>query len=353
MQPRRNIEAIDLFCGIGGLSYGLKQAGIDVKAGLDLDSSCKYAYEQNVKAKFIEADIATYDIKQLKKHYAPNSTKILVGCAPCQPFSHYSRKNQNKQIDKRWNLISYFVDAVKILNPEIVSMENVIGLIKTDVFDEFKKSLLGLGYTVSYSIVNCSDYGLPQRRKRLVFIASKFGILNLLDPADFTNKTYRTVRDAIGGLEPIGNGEYSSKDYLHKSSNLSDLNIKRLKASKPGGTWRDWPKSLIANCHKKARGAKFLSVYSRMEWDKQSPTITTQFLGFSRGRFGHPEQNRTLTLREGAILQGFPADYEFVKKGEEVKSTVIGRHIGNAVPVSLGNLIGKSSIEHTEGFYNA
>ena len=346
MALRKSIEAIDLFCGIGGLSYGLKKAKIVVRAGLDVDASCKYAYEKNVQAKFIEADIANYDMTQLKGYYSKNSIKVLVGCAPCQPFSTHSRKIKNKKIDKRWNLINSFLDAAKELNPDIISMENVPGLIKTDVFDKFKNNLISLGYTIKYKTINCSKYGLPQHRRRLVFLASKFGTLELLDPSDITNKTHKTVRDAIGKLEPIEAGEQSSTDYLHKSSELSELNLKRIKASKLGGTWHDWPKELIANCHKKPSGKEFMSVYSRMEWDKPSPTITTQFLGFSKGRFGHPEQNRALSLREGAILQGFPPSYEFGKKGEKLKSTVIGRLIGNAVPVNLGTVIGKSIIKH-------
>lgn len=344
----QKIEAIDLFCGIGGLSYGLKCAGIDIKAGLDNDSFCKYAYEQNIGASFIEEDIAQFDFKTLKDFYSEGSTRVLVGCAPCQPFSPHTQKSKNKEFDKRWNLLACFTKAVEIIKPHVISMENVPGLVKTDVFSTFERTLKNLGYETSYEVVNCSEYGLPQHRKRLVFLASKFGTAKLTEPNNITKKTRRTVRDAIGSLDPIKDGKHSPLDCLHKSSKLSELNLKRIKASKPGGTWHDWPKELVADCHKKTSGEKFIRVYSRMEWDKPSPTITTQFVGFSHGRFGHPEQNRALSLREGAILQGFPKEYKFTKEGEEPKNTIIGRLIGNAVPVDLGRVIGESIIKHLE-----
>jgi len=154
------------------------------------------------------------------------------------------------------------------------------------------------------------------------------------------------VRDAISHLPPIGAGEVCESDRMHQSSMLSPINLQRIRSSKPGGTWRDWQSGIVANCHKKSTGRTYPSVYGRMGWDKPAPTITTQFYGFGNGRFGHPEQNRAISLREGAILQSFPDDYAFARDDEPILKKSIGRLIGNAVPVKLGEAIGKSILYH-------
>jgi DNA (cytosine-5)-methyltransferase 1 len=176
-------------------------------------------------------------------------------------------------------------------------------------------------------------------------MASKFGPVELISPEDF-GRARQTVKDAIFKLPPIKAGMNHPDDPLHLSSSLSPLNMKRMKKSKPGGTWRDWPENLIADCHKKRSGKTFPSVYGRMTWDDPAPTITTEFFGFGNGRFGHPKQNRAISLREGAILQSFPPEYQFVAPGEKVCLKAIGRLIGNAVPVTLGEVIGESLFLH-------
>jgi DNA (cytosine-5)-methyltransferase 1 len=186
---------------------------------------------------------------------------------------------------------------------------------------------------------------LPQSRKRLVLLASRLGDISLLSPAKL-NVKLQTVKDAISKLPPIRAGEIHANDPLHQSATLSKLNNLRIKKSRPGGTWKDWPKELVAECHKKNSGKTYVGVYARMEWDKPSPTMTTQFFGFGNGRFGHPEQDRAISLREGAIFQGFPIDYKFIQDGEPISKGKIGKMIGNAVPVKLGEVIGKSIIEH-------
>jgi DNA (cytosine-5)-methyltransferase 1 len=146
------------------------------------------------------------------------------------------------------------------------------------------------------------------------------------------------VRKTIAYLEPLAAGEKSKTDKLHLCSKLSNLNLKRIRAAKPGGTWRDWPPELIAKCHTKKTGKSYPSVYGRMEWDKPSPTITTQCFGFGNGRFRHPEQDRAITLREAALLQTFPANYQFIDPNENLVAIPIGRLIGNAVPINLEKL---------------
>lgn len=340
-----SIAGIDLFCGVGGLTHGLIKSGIKIRAGIDLDSSCKYAYEINNKATFISANIAQITGKEIKQYWKQNEVKILVGCAPCQPFSTHSNKVKGKENGEKWNLLNEFVRLVRETNPDIISMENVTNLANKQIFKDFVSNLEDLKYEVKCQNVYCPDYGIPQKRRRLVLLASRFGKIELISPTHKKDK-YKTVRDAIGHLEPIESGEKSKIDSLHFTTKLTDINVKRIKSSVPNGTWEDWDKSLWLNCHKKETGKTYKSVYGRMSWDEPAPTITTQFYNYGTGRFGHPEQNRALTIREASILQSFPSNYKFVEKGKDALLTKIGTHIGNAVPVNLGFAIGKSIIKH-------
>ena len=229
--------------------------------------------------------------------------------------------------------------------PEIVSMENVPNLINEKVFKDFISTLQERGYYIDFNVVYCPDYGVPQHRKRLVLLASRLGEISLIPPL-YSPSNYLTVRDAISHLPAINAGEVSGEDALHRSSALSALNLRRIEQSVQGGTWRDWDADLRLSCHQRKSGKTFPSVYGRMSWDKPSPTITTQFYGYGNGRFGHPEQNRAISLREGAILQSFPDDYIFIDEEHPAKKREIGTHIGNAVPVELGRAIGMSIQGH-------
>ena len=348
----KKIEAIDLFCGIGGLTCGLRQARfngskIHVLAGLDNDVACQYSYEKNNKAQFIAGDITDYDFTKLKKLYSNDSIRVLVGCAPCQPFSAHSYKYKNNSSDTRWNLINYFIKAVKILNPHVISMENVRGITRTDVFGKFVEDLKKLGYQITDKIVNCSDYGIPQNRSRLVLLGSKLGKI-AISQKTHSKENYMTVGDIIKSLPNIKSGETSTYDPVHRCRKLMPINLKRIKQSKPKGTWHDWDESLLPECYKRQSGQTFCSVYGRMSWDSISPTITTQFYAYGSGRFGHPSQHRAISLREGALLQTFPIDYDF---GEKITFSTLGRHIGNAVPPKLGKVIGNVVLKHLEETY--
>lgn len=341
-----NISAIDLFCGIGGLSYGLKKAGIKVKVGIDQDSSCKYAYSTNNKADFIAEDITKLKGTDLNdKYWKEDQIKVLVGCAPCQPFSTHSNKIKGKEKTVKWNLLNEFLRLVEETQPDIVSMENVPNLSNKNIFKEFQSSLEQMGFHVSSQNVYCPDFGMPQKRRRLVLLASKYGQIELIPKTKTPNK-YKTTKQAIGHLPKLRNGQKSKDDSLHFTTRLSNKNLQRIKASKPNGSWLDWDIDLRLECHKKSTGSTYKSVYGRMSWDEPSPTITTQFYNFGTGRFGHPEQNRALTIREAALLQTFPRNYKFFKNKEDIALTKIGVHIGNAVPVDLGFVIGKSIMEH-------
>ena len=345
------INAVDLFCGVGGLTYGIQQAGINVVAGYDIDAKSKFAYEYNNNSKFILKDVKKISDDEINNLF-PNETdiRVLIGCAPCQPFSSYSHKYQsNENTIKKMDLLDYFGKQVEFVQPEIVSMENVPQIEKRDVFKRFVDLLEKNGYKVAYNIIFTPQYGVPQKRKRLLLLASKLGNISLMSP-EFCKDNYPTLRETIYNLPKIEAGETNVKDPLHRSRNLSDLNMKRIKQSIPGGTWKDWDEELLLDAYKKESGQSFGSVYGRLEWDKPSNTITTQFTGLGNGRFGHPEQDRALSLREGALLQTFPLNYQFTdpKKGSDYPIAQVALQIGNAVPPKLGEIIGKSIIKHLE-----
>jgi DNA (cytosine-5)-methyltransferase 1 len=337
-------SVVDLFCGAGGLSHGFFLEDYAVAAGLDIDEECRFAYEHNNHAPFIRADVGKLNSQNLRSLFYANEPSILVGCAPCQPFSTYNHKND----DPKWRLVDKFGDLICEVLPDIVSMENVPRLLEFQggaVFRGFVTKLEAAGYKVEHNVVFAPEYGIPQNRSRLVLLASRRGYITIEGPS-FQRDQFPTVADAIGTLAPIGPGEADPNDRLHRSSRLSALNLERIKVSKPGGSWRDWDENLVADCHRSETGHSYGSVYGRMRYDEPSPTITTQFFGFGNGRFGHPEQDRGLSIREGAILQSFPPDYAFVAPGQPVQFKKLGRMIGNAVPVTLGRVIARSIKAH-------
>lgn len=340
------IEVVDLFCGVGGLTCGLNKSGLKVKAGFDIEKTCKYPYEYNNHAKFYEKDIRKVTGEEINKCYSKNAIRVLAGCAPCQPFSQMSFKYQNdektkRENDKRYDLLLQFGRLIEETQPDIVSMENVPKIRNTKVFEKFLDILKINGYKADYKVVYCPDYGIPQNRRRFLLLASKDGNIKLLDKTH-SKENYLTVRETIGNLPKVESGQICPTDILHQTAKLSEINLKRIRLSKPGGTWKDWPEELRCECHKKDSGQTYSSVYGRMEWDKIAPTMTTQFYCYGTGRYGHPEQDRALTLREGALIQTFPKDYQFTEPGKDFSLKEIAREIGNAVPVKLGEVIGKS-----------
>lgn len=334
------ISAIDLFCGAGGLSLGLQQAGVQIAAGIDLDPSCKYPYETNLGAAFLERDVSTVTPDELTELWEPGALRLLAGCAPCQPFSSH-RRGRDTSEELNWDLLAQFSRLVRETKPDFVTMENVTRLGKMSVFQDFVEDLTEIGYAVRYGTLFGPEFGLPQERRRLVLVASLSSEISLPSGRKGGDDVV-TVQDAIGGLPKVLSGETDAQDPLHSARKLSPVNMQRMQASLPGGTWRDWPEELRAPCHRRASGASFQSFYGRMRWDLPSPTITTQAFNFGTGRFGHPEQDRSLTLREAAMLQGFPREYRFAKAGEKISRQAIGRLIGNAVPPAFGYAIGRA-----------
>jgi DNA (cytosine-5)-methyltransferase 1 len=338
------VSAVDLFCGAGGLSRGLLDAGVKVVAGIDVDPECAYPFEANIEAPFLQRDVAAVRAEHLAPLWVAGAARLLAGCAPCQPFSPY-RGGSDTTTDKKWPLLNQFGRLVAEVEPDVVTMENVVRIKNASVFTDFVKALRKLGYEVDWKVCHGPRFGLPQQRRRLVLLASRLGPIKVPD-GDVEPQDFRTVRDAIGKLPPIAAGEVHQVDRLHWARTLSPLNLKRIAASKPGGTWRDWPEELRSPCHRKTSGSSFQSVYARMEWDAPSPTITTLAHNFGTGRFGHPEQDRPISLREAALLQGFPPEYVLVRDGDRVKMDALGRLIGNAVPPPLARAVGATVVQH-------
>lgn len=336
----KKVSCIDLFCGAGGLTHGFIIEGISVLAGIDIEPGCRFPYEENnSSACFIERDIRKIAADELNSLFGDAEIKILAGCPPCQPFSSQTRTQVINEEDGKWGLLYEFSRLVEGTLPDVIAMENVPLVEKHRVFQDFIKNLKSLGYKVSFNIVDSSQYGIPQKRRRMLLLASKHGDINMIAPI---NTQTKTVWQAIGNFPKINAGETDPVDKLHTASSLFEKNLKRIKISKPGGTWRDWPEHLVADCHRAESGKTYLGVYGRMEWDKPAPTMTTQCYGFGNGRFGHPEQDRAISLREAAVLQSFPPRYSFIGQGSAINFQKIGRLIGNAVPVDLARAIAQS-----------
>ena len=310
-------------------------------AGVDIDGDCRLPYEQNNSARFVKADVRRLTGVELRALWRAEEMTLLAGCAPCQPFSTYGRSGRAARVDEKWELVAEFGRLVQESDPDLITVENVPQLADHPVFQRLLASLTR--YHLWWDIVQCSDYGVPQTRKRLVLLASRFGPITLLPPGRVEQST---VRGAISELPPLVAGETDRDDPVHSASSLSKLNLQRIRASRPGGTWRDWPVELQAGCHRKMSGRTYPSVYGRMEWDTPGPTITTQCFGYGNGRFGHPEQDRAISLREAAMLQTFPRTYRLLAAGARAKFAVLGRLIGNAVPVRIGAVVAESLRQH-------
>lgn len=335
------IHAVDLFCGIGGLTHGLRLAGVNVTAGLDNDPTCRHAYEtNNAGAQFRCADVRDVHFTDLEPHYRSAAITALVGCAPCQPFSAHNRRKGTPDAD--CSLVAEFARLVTEGTPDLVSMENVPGLAKHPAFDAFVNTLLALKYEITATIVSCERHGVPQKRRRLVLLASRRSPISLAEP----NAPPPTVADCIRDLPAIEDGGVCPDDPAHAAPPLSPTNRERIIQSKPGRSWTDWDDHLVNECH---RNAHYPAPYGRMRWDDLAPTITTQFCYYSTGRFGHPEQNRAISIREGALLQTFPRDYVLVNPKNPAPLHELARHVGNAVPVNLGAAIGVAFTEASNG----
>jgi DNA (cytosine-5)-methyltransferase 1 len=341
------ISAVDIFCGAGGLTHGLLRAGVRVEAGIDVDPAASYAYcSNNAGARFLRWDVGRKNYPSIAKLFARRKYRLLAGCAPCQPFSKLTNGIERH---RSWDLLDNFGRFVEGITPEFVTMENVPELARRgrEVFEAFIRTLKRHDYSVDWKIVNCAHYGAPQSRKRLVLLASRLGDIAVPEGRYSHPSEWKTVRQAIGGLPTIAPGAHHPDDPIHAAAQLSALNLRRIRATPhDGGTKDDWPEDLVLECHRRESGSRYHSIYGRMWWDKPAPTMTTLCNGIGNGRFGHPEQDRAITLREAALLQTFPQEYRFWPSGEKLNNRAIARMIGNAVPPELARALGHALLKH-------
>ena len=317
--------AVDLFCGCGGLTLGLVRAGFKVVAAVEIDPLAVKAYKNNHKCVDVwQEDIQTIPSERIVDRLGlePGELDLLAGCPPCQGFSKLRTLNGSVSVnDPRNNLILDFLRFVEAIRPKAVMMENVPRLVDDDRFALFSNRLKNLGYLGTSRILDAANYGVPQRRRRLIYLAG----LRVKIPFGVEAREPRTVRDTISGLSVAG----ESGDFVHDISERRTVKVKKIinHIPKDGGSRKDLPEELQLECHKRCDG--FKDVYGRMAWDQVAPTITTGCSNPSKGRFLHPEENRVITLREAAMLQGFPPKYKFVA---EIGKGALAAMIGNALP---------------------
>jgi DNA (cytosine-5)-methyltransferase 1 len=340
------ITVIDFFSGCGGTSLGFNQAGLKVVLGLDNDPDAAATYRTNIKgAAFIEKDIRRLSPAALAPIMDKVRQPVLFSCcAPCQPFSRQNRQTASN--DPRRSLLGEFGRFVRRWLPDYIFVENVPGL--QNVGDDegplgmFVEMLTRLGYSHVIDVVPALLYGVPQKRERLILLASKRPGLKIPAPTHGTAKRGpSTVRDWIGHLPSIEAGETHPRDADHRAANLSPINLKRIAATPEGGGRVSWPKSLLLDCHKQFVGHS--DVYGRLAWDRPAAGLTTRCISYSNGRFGHPVQNRAISIREAACLQTFPKRYRFVGSYESR-----ARQIGNAVPPLMAKKIGAAFLAHAK-----
>lgn len=336
------ISVVDFFCGCGGTSAGLKAAGMNVLAGIDIDAVALDTFKRNFRgAMVLKEDISELTCSSLGEKLGVIERPLLfAACAPCQPFSKQNRYKSKS--DRRVVLLDEFHKFVEEFLPEYVILENVPGMqrVKKGPFTRFTRVLKRLGYDFDYDVKDAKTYGVPQSRRRLVLIASRLGPINL--PADTHGDgliDYTTVWDAIGEYHPLQAGQSSSKIANHKAAQISELNLKRLKHTPEGGDRRDWPQHLVLDCHVNKSG--YTDTYGRLKRDEPAKTLTTKCISISNGRFGHPTQHRGLTVREAAALQTFPNDFVF--EGTLIQTA---RQVGNAVPVLVAKVLGEQVLAH-------
>ncbi len=345
MNIKNEFKAIDFFSGAGGLTHGLKAAGIAVLAGIDNDRTCKVTFEKNNKgAIFLEKDITKYSPANLERDLKikrRDDYMIFAGCAPCQFWSIIRTSKEKSKKTK--NLILDFQRFVEYFKPGFVVVENVPGISskRESPMGKFITTLEFFGYNIAHGITDMSLYGVPQRRRRFTLLASRVSAISLPKPNGKKN-TVRKVLGAKNGFSKIKAGTKDKTGFLHTVASLSKKNLERLQMTdKNGGDRSNWQSKKTHQLVCYASGEKkFYDTYGRMWWDKPSPTITTKFFSISNGRFAHPEENRAISLREGATLQTFPKSYEFI--GTSVAS--IAKMIGNAVPPAFAEIIGEQII---------
>ena len=344
--------AIDLFAGGGALSVGLKRAGFSILAAVEIEQHAFATYTANhPEVKAYKQDIRTINGRDLRALVPGGAIDLLAGCPPCQGFTSLTSKY--RRYDSRNNLIREMARLVEETKPKTVMMENVPGLAGRgrSLLKEFQDRIEQLGYEVDVDILQVADYGVPQNRRRLVLLAGLGFQVPMPRPTHSKNKNealapWRTVRDVLSGLtEPITLTEAKERSVFERSNwhltrSISEKNKLRLTHAKPGATWAAIPEDLRPECHKRGY-AGFRNVYGRMSWDEVAPTITGGCTTLSKGRFGHPDMDRTISVREAALLQTLPPDYKIDTPYIEYACNIIG----NALPSDFAEVVAKKCLE--------
>jgi DNA (cytosine-5)-methyltransferase 1 len=325
----RRPKAFDLFCGAGGLTLGLKRAGFWVAGALDVDHLAVETYRLNHPTTPVwETDIRKLSAQRVLRalRLKPGSLALLAGCPPCQAFSSLRTLNGRKRVRDRdtKDLLFQFLRFARVLRPKAILLENVPGLANDARLKRFRAALHRMGYETDFDVINAAHYGVPQRRRRLIFVASRVSAVSLARRA----KKKATVRTVLEGLPAAG----TSGDALHDVEEARSKKVTRIIARIPkdGGSRADLGSRDQLKCHKKCKG--FFDIYGRMAWDEVSPTITSGCVNPSKGRFLHPSEDRCITLREAALLQTFPKRYRFSLERGKFEAA---RMIGNALPPEL------------------
>lgn len=350
-RDNNRFKAIDFFCGGGGMTCGLRQAGIDVIAGVDFDGNAKETYEfNNPGSAFIYKDIKNLWSNYFERNFDVKKNDdrlIMVGCSPCQYYSIINTDHSKAEMSR--GLLINFSRFIEYYRPGFVLVENVPGIVtnKETVLYRFLDKLNLLGYkNMVTEIVDMSQYGVPQSRRRFSLIATRLDGVKVSLPQK--SEKVLTVADVLGkqnGFTPIEAGHRDTTDFQHTTAGLSPKSLQRMALTPHNGgnrlSWAD-QKELQLACYV-GKDDIFKDNYGRMWWDRPSPTITTKFFSISNGRFAHPDEDRALSIREGATLQSFPKDYVF-------KTTSIAgaaRIIGNAVPCEYARRLGETVISNS------
>lgn len=343
------LNVFDFFSGCGGTSKGFENAGLVPSFALDFDDDAAKTFKMNFpNATFKTSDITLFDTKEIDELVYQSERSLFCGCAPCQPFTRQNTNKPDIKADSRRSLLSKFGEIVAKYLPDYVFIENVPGIqrvVDNSPLVRFKKRLEELEYYSVVGIIESQKYGIPQKRRRLVLLASNIAEINLPNPTHdpALGKTYSTVRQRIAHLPPIKAGEIHPTIANHRAAKLSPMNLRRIKATPPEGSRADWPPDLQLECHTKRGYKGHTDVYGRMKWDAPATGLTTRCISLSNGRYGHPEQHRAISVREAAALQTFPDDFIFTGSLNSQ-----AKQIGNAVPVLLAEVFGHHIIEHME-----
>lgn len=334
------LVAIDLFAGAGGLSLGLARAGFDVRVAAEQDQMACATYRHNFGDAVYEGDLSQARPRDLLElgGLEPDDVDLVAGGPPCQGFSLQRR---GRSVDVRNELVIVFIELALALRPAAIMMENVPAIMGPRGIKEREicaRRLDAAGFAHAWRVLQASDFGVPQDRRRAFLVAWNRERVSALDLPAPGREHPMTVSDAINDLPEPPEDFTPHPDHLnHVRVRMSELNLRRITHIPHGGGRLDLPAHLQLPCHRKSNGHRHLDVFGRMRWDRPAPTITAMFDNFTRGRFAHPVQDRNITAREGARIQTFPDDFLFVGP----KKTV-ARQIGNAVPPRLAEAVGET-----------